>query len=197
MLDVPLLEEHLMTKTCKICGKPITGKAKYCQECQKQKEREYQKQRYHNDDDFRAKKINAAKKRQKRQNNLGIHYRNSYHSQKDFKKEAQVVKNMSKKAFGGKMNAKEKHNNNDNNYNSETYKRYHSAINYENQKLDSMKKCPVCGGTEFIRERGCIVCTTCGLCEEVFCMSAYGFDEWVAEDLDNDFIQALRKLGDK
>ena len=196
MLAVPLLEEHIMTKTCRICGKPVTGKAKYCQECQKQKEREYQKQRYYNDDDFRLKKINAAKKRQKRQNNLGIHYRHSHHRQKDFNKEAQVVKNMTKKALGGRTNGKGKNTNNDDNYNAEAYKRYHSAIDYEDHKLDSMKECPICGGTEFIRERGMIVCTTCGLCEEVFCMTAYGFDELTAEDLDNDFVRALRKLGE-
>ena len=184
-------------KTCRICGQPVTGKAKYCKECQRQKEREYQRQRYYSDDEFRDKKIKSAKKRQKRQNNLGTHYRHSHHRQKDFKKEAQVVKNMTKKALSGKPNGKVKTTNNDDNYNAEAYKRYHSAIDYENQKLDSMKKCPICGCTDFIRERGMIVCTTCGLCEEVFCMSAYGFDEFSAEDLDNDFIRALRGLGDK
>ena len=184
-------------KKCKICGRPISGKAKYCADCQRQKKREYNKSLYNNNDDYRQKKIDSAKRQQKKKNNLGSLYRYSEHSQKDFKKEHQVVQNMKRKAFSGKPNTKKSTSTNDDNYNVEAYARYNEAIGFENQKLDSMKKCPICGGTDFIRERGMIVCTTCGLCEDVFADSVFGFDELTAEDFDNDFIRALRKLGDK
>ena len=186
-----------MANRCKICGAEIDGKRKFCQKCQRQKEREYQRRRYENDETFRQKKIQSAKKSQQKRSNLGSLSRYSHHRKKDFDKEYQVVQSMKKQAFKGKPNGKHTQQNNENNYNVEAYQRYNEAIGYENQKLDTFKRCPICGGTEFIRERGMIVCTICGLCEEVFCMSAYGFDEWGAEDLDNDFLRALRKLGDK
>lgn len=185
-----------MSKTCKICGKPITGKAKYCSDCRRQKERDYQKKRYATDENYRAKKIKSAKKNQQKKNKLGSLYRYSEHRQSDFKKEHQVVQNMKKKAFNSKANKKASQNS-DETYNAEAYQRYNEAISYENQKLDTFKKCPICGGTEFIRKDGNIICTTCGICEEVFCMAVFGFDEFTAKDLEDDFLRTLAKLGDK
>lgn len=184
-------------KHCKICGKPISGKAKYCADCQRQKERDYQKRRYDSDEEFRSKKIQSAKKRQQKQSKLGSLYKYSEHSQNDFDKEYKVVQSMKKKAFSGKPNSRTSSNTPNENYNVEAYARYNEAIGYENQKLDTFKKCPVCGGTVFERMNGMIVCKTCGICEDIFCMSVFGFDELTAEDLNSDFLRALSKLGDK
>ena len=186
-----------MDKTCKICGKPITGKAKYCSDCQRQKKREYNRSLYNNNDDYRQKKIDAAKKQQKTKNQLGSLGRYSHHRQTDFNKEYQVIQNMKKQSFKGKPNGKNTTQNNGNDYNLEAYRRYNEAVGYENQKLDTFKKCPICGGTVFERMNGMIVCMTCGICEDVFCMTVFGFDEWTAEDFDDEFIRTLRKLGDK
>lgn len=184
-------------KTCKICGQPVAGKAKYCDDCRRAKEREYQRNRYNNDDEYRQRKINSAKRQQQKSSKLGSLHRYSEHSKSDFDKEYQVVQNMKKASFKGKANGKKATRNNGENYNVEAYERYNAAVSYEHQKLDTFKKCPICGGTVFERMNGMIVCMTCGTCEEVFADSVFGFSEWTAEDMKHDFIRALRGLGDK
>lgn len=186
-----------MVRYCKICGTEIQGRAKFCRKCQQAKERDYQRKRYNTDEDFRRKKIESAKKQQQNRNRLGQLHRYSEHAQSDFDKEHQVVQNMKKQSLKGKPNARNNQQNNGDNYNVEAYERYNSAVAFEEQKLDNFKTCPICSGHVFERMNGMIVCMTCGVCEEVFCNTVFGFDEWTAEDLESDFIRDLRRLGDE
>ena len=114
-----------MASNCKICGKPITGKAKYCSDCQRQKKREYNKAFYNSNDDYRKKKIDSAKRQQKKQNKLGSLSRYSHHRQKDFDKEYQVVQSMKKKAFKGKLNKRNTSLNNGKDFTGVYKERFH------------------------------------------------------------------------
>ena len=179
-------------KTCKICGAPISGKAKFCKNCQKKKKRNYQKNHYNNNDDYRRAKLKSAEKQRKKPK-IGSLYDYSTHAQDDFEKEAKVVQSMKRKSFGSKHN--KKHTTNDD-YNKEAYRRYNDAVNYEKLHQDSIRECEVCGGSKFERIRGEVVCMTCGTCYPTFCMSAFGFDELTPEDMESDFIKTLRRLGE-
>ena len=177
----------MTTKTCKLCGAPITGKKKYCADCKKKLKREYNKNLYNKNDDYRARKIEQAKKHQSKKDKIGMHFNYSQHAQSDFAKEAKVVANMKKKAFRGKNNKSSQKQNDD--YNKAAYERYHHSIRYEEQVEESLRTCDCCGGTEFSRVRGEIVCDTCGLCYPIFRMSAYP-SKPIAND---DFFKALAK----
>lgn len=184
-----MLEEYAMRK-CKICGAPIEGKAKYCDKCRKQRKREYQKNHYQTNEDYRRKKLNNSKKQNKKPK-LGTLSDYSHHARADFNQEAKIVTNMKKKSFKGKPNGKNTKNNGDD-YNKVAYQNYNSAIRHEEAVKDSIRKCEVCGSTHLEREHGEIVCQVCGFCYPIFCMSAFGFPEI---DHNDDFIRALAKLG--
>ena len=168
-MELPSQEVFIMVRTCKICGTPVHGKNQYCETCKKQKRNQYFKTRYHNDESFRKKHLKMQRNQKDRKQKLGSLYNYSSHPNPNPEDEQRIVTNMKNKTFNRSKNKK-----NDDSYGYKANKNYKQAKSHEQQAKESKKVCECCGGTEFEIERGMIVCTTCGLCEDIFPMSVFG-----------------------
>lgn len=154
-----------MIRECELCGQPVTGKARFCDECKKKKQRKYFKNRYNTDEAFRQKYLKHAEKQRRNKVQLGALYDYSPHFCGDFEREAQIVKNMKRKTF-----RKQRGNNESK---PQVYENYFNAQVLEEERLEQIRECPHCGGTKFVRENGEIYCKQCGLVFEIIRMSAF------------------------
>lgn len=157
---------------CIRCGKKISGRKKFCKMCKKAKKREYFRRKYNNDEQFRKKHLNKVKIRKSTRTYLGSLYDYSAHARSDFEDEKRVVQSIKNKTFNGR-----KPKNKDDSFGYKANKNYNQAKNFEEDVKESTKTCEICGGDEFEVADGMIICKTCGLCEDLFSMSAFGKKE--------------------
>ena len=163
---------------CKICGKPVTGKKQYCDECKKARKREYFNNKYNNDDSFRQNHIDRVKVRKSTKLTIGTFPEYSSHARSNFEDEQRIVANQKKRTLNGRKTSYK-----EDSFGVKANKNYDAAKNYEEKVLDSTKVCEICGGDDFEICDGMIICNTCGLCEDVFAVSVFGKPELVEDDL--------------
>lgn len=167
-----------MANYCRICGCEVSGKKKYCDNCRKERKRQYFNKKYNNDDTFRVRHLNRIKNNKESKEYLGSLYDFSSHMRSNFEDEQRVVKSMKARiSKGRKTKPKE------DSFGYKANKNYNQAKHHEEQVLENQKSCEICGGTDFEIADGMVICCTCGLCEEVFSMSAFGKKELKEDNL--------------